>query len=1079
MRTGGLTGLLVIALTILLVTRGAAQPRSPQSFLEWLAVAVEAENEQRYRDAARAYMQALAFRPLDPTLNLTLYRYEGSPDYLLRAAEGLLKEPRTDTEIVRRLCDGLMGRYSFDERDRPIPLMLLPPQARKTIVQRFGKWLFPDLLSEAQYRFAEGERDRAVSLLRQIVLAGEPFAPDELFWRMALGRDDYLRRIAADWERDALKTKNPYLFIAVLNIYRHLNDLSSIRRLFPHALAAAQGSRRSRQLLGFCMERTGWKEGMAAVRTEQEEFGDSPLLLGRQAADAAQQGQIERVKRLVLRYSAEYPWDAPIPFRQYFATSGWHDLPDSEAGSEAGADTITRMLIRHLNHPDQFRYWLKMAVIQGTQRFPRTSIPEEVLSEYVERNLPPDYLVVIVERILPLLKEMGLPQRLLETQTRRLSDACISAYHQLGYYRLANRLSQQKSSLPPSESVWQAVLVGWERTAAQDESMAYTVDGVGHHTSRSSRLLGTILHMAHALVKEGRSREASRVASSELSGYPREWREGLVHAVAFFEKGIPAIVPFAQWLGKMAATDSALVTTGYHILKSLVGDELAQAAVVALLAVMPEPRHPTEQMRVNLESILRPPTLFGLSQLDLRQPPSILDPLPPPPRSVALLAEHLPPQLWDSRFFSRLGSPWLSAYHEPFVRRYPNTAACVLHRLWQTNRTSDKNAVRRELRALRKARHWHTVDWRRIPPLSETVLSAASKQEALELLDIVSVHAPKEVRPVLQQQKLILMAHPPDAPPLPVQVMLLEEAVWNRPVSLEQKVDAVQEITFAAPEAAAVLLEKMLPELLEYGADHRHWNILFLRYCWTLLDVVERRPTLAPKLRPLFERAIAQSAVLKRELVFERATLATMAGKPQRAAEYLLQVLRQPDSARGGRSWALLFAALVKLPLPSEGYRQLQAATEEWLREEQPSLSRIEGILKEIPNYGINIVYTGGRRTYHGYASEEGLRILAQTLTRYVQQFPGVIPVPFVKTIVGHARTVYSRDDVAGAAPAWKELMHACLRDILLLSPEDARQLADSLRIMHLPSTDYAWAQAFRRDLEEIITLLQSGGERS
>jgi len=169
----------------------------------------------------------------------------------------------------------------------------------------------------------------------------------------------------------------------------------------------------------------------------------------------------------------------------------------------------------------------------------------------------------------------------------------------------------------------------------------------------------------------------------------------------------------------------------------------------------------------------------------------------------------------------------------------------------------------------------------------------------------------------------------------------------------------------------------------------------------------------------------------------------------------------------------------VKLPLPSEGYRQLQAATEEWLREEQPSLSRIEGILKEIPNYGINIVYTGGRRTYHGYASEEGLRILAQTLTRYVQQFPGVIPVPFVKTIVGHARTVYSRDDVAGAAPAWKELMHACLRDILLLSPEDARQLADSLRIMHLPSTDYAWAQAFRRDLEEIITLLQSGGERS
>jgi len=1078
MRANGLTGLLLAALAALLVTRGAAQPRAPQSFAEWLAVAVEAERGQRHGDARGAYAQALALRPLDPVLNLTLYWSEGSPDYLVRAAEGLLKHPHTDTAIVQQICDGLMRRDIFAERQGPLPLMLLSPQTRKTFVQRFGKWLFPDLLSEARYRFAEGEQDRAVSLLRQIALAGEPFAIDEFFWRPSGDTDGRLRRIAEEWEREALKTKNPYLFIAVLNIYWHLKDLSSIRRLFPHALAVAQISRRSRQLLAICMQRIGWKEGMAAVRVEQEEFGDSPLLLGSQVADAAQRGQIDHAKRLALYYWAEYSWDALAPFRPYFAAFGWVESPNSQTASEASDDTIRKMLIRHLNHPEQFRYWVKIAVIRGTQRFPPTSTQAEVLSEYVERNLPPDYVVVVADRILPLLEEMGLPNDLLESQTRRLSDARIAAYHRLGYYRLANRLRQQKSERLPTEGGWQAVSVGWEQTIPQDgaRAKAYTAVDTGHDTSRSSKLLETILHRARALAKEGRSREVLRVASSELAGCPREWREGLVRAVAFFDKGFPAIVPFATWLSKMAATDTALVRTSYLILKSLAGDDLAQALVIAVLAVMPEPRHPIGQVYLDVESILHPPT-FGPS-LDLRQHQTTLALPTPPPRSVELLTEHLPPQLWHNRFFTRLGSPWSSPYHEPFVRRYPNTAACVLHRLWRTVLTGDKNAVRRELLALRKAQHWHTVDWTRIPSLSRSLLNAASKQESLELLNIVSMHAPKAVRPVLQQQKLILLAYPPDAPPLPVQVTLLEAAVWNRPVSLEQKVDTVQEIASAAPEAAGILLEKLLPELLEYDADHPYWNPLFRRYCRTLADVVEKQPALAPRLRRLFEKAIAHSAVLKRDLVLERATLAAMAGKPEQAAEYVLQVLRQPVSAHGERSWTLMFAALVKIPLSAEGYRRLQSAIEQQLSEEQPSLSRIEADLKEIPYYGIASVYTDGRRTHRGYASEQGLRVLAETLIHYVYQFPGVIPVPFVQTVIGHARTVYTRDDVAGAAPAWKELMHACLRDIILLSPDDARELAESLRITHLSSNDYPWAQAFRRDLQEIITLLQSGGER-
>lgn len=1054
---------------ILLIISVFAQEAHAQSFAQWVARALDAESQREYGAAREAYHHAQELRPLDVVLNMKLYSLTGDRAYLLRAAEGLLQEPHPQHELVEQICDLLMNHTYFVEYNTPLPLTLLPAEKRKAFMQRFAKWLFPDLLTEARYYLITNEREKAVSIMRRIALCGEPFALDELLWGPPAKRDDWRRQIAEQWEREALKTKHPCLFVAVLNMYWHLQDLPSIRRVFPHALAATQGDKRYRQLLAICMHRIGWEEGMAKVPLQQEEASDDPIVLERQLMEAARRRQTERARRLFLRCLAEVPgWTQSL---SHHTELDLLSKDPAEAPASADEENIAEMLVRYLQQPERFRYWLKVAVVRGTQLNPPGSTPTDVLVGNFLCKIPPDYVVAVIDKALPLLGEMGLPEPLLKSQTEALQQHRIDAYSRLGYSRLVQKLYQRTTGGFPTENGWRVIPVdgGWTVQGEQPGMDSYTVVG-GQVSSLSVKLLEEVLHRAYTLVKEGRSREAGQVASAVLSQYP-EWREGLVRAVAFFEKGIPAIVPFAQWLSKVAAKDESLVRLCYEMLEPLAGEELAQAVLVAVLAVFKEPESRMEQTRLHIHSILYP------EGYPLR---SLVTPSPPlsPPRVVELLAEYLRPDLWDSRFFTRLGSPWTSQYHTPFVRRYPDAAACVLHRLWQTALTHDKNAVRQGLRLLRKARHWHTVDWLQLPQLASLVRGVASAREALELVDIAFVHAPKAFHPALQRAKIALRANPPDALPLDVQVEMLTEVVLKQPMPAQEKIEDLRTVAFTNPEAVTTVLERLLPDLMMNDSDNLYRNNLLWRYCRTLSDIAEREPQLASRLYRLFEKAVSRDVSLKYSMAYERASLASLVGKEEQSLQCLLQAssVETPGVVSGA---SLLFRGMVKIPLSPEGYRHLQEALQEWLRKEAPSLTRITNMLQDIPSYGVAIVYTDGRKTYHGTASETGLRMLAEALIDYVRRFPGVIPKSFADAVIVHARHVYSRDDVAGAAPAWKQLMHASLRDIILLSPEDARSMAENLRIFYLSSSAYDIPETFRKEITEIIGLLQSGGERS
>ncbi|MGC8784274.1 MAG: hypothetical protein ACP5RN_07800 [Armatimonadota bacterium] len=811
MRAACLKALLGILLIISVFAQGACA----QSFAQWVARALDAESRREYDAAQEAYHHALELRPLDVVLNIKLYSSgTGDHTYLLRAAEGLLQEPHPQHELVEQICDLLMNRPYFVEYNAPLPLTLLPAEKRKAFIQRFAKWLFPDLITEARYYLITNEREKAVSIMHRIALCGEPFALDELLWGPPAKRDDWRRQIAEEWEREALKTKHPCLLVAVLNMYWHLQDLPSIRRVFPHALAATQRDRRYRQLLAICMHRIGWKEGMAKVPLQQEEASDDPSVLERQLMEATRRGQTDRARRLFLRYWAEVPGWAQSSL---FYHAGFDLLGEDHAEASVDERNIEKMLVRYLQQPEGFRYWLKVAVVRGTRLIPLGTTPTDVLVCNFLDKIPPDYVVAVIDKALPLLDEMGLPEPLLKSQTEFLQQHRIDAYSRLGYDRLVRKLRQRTTGGFSTESGWGVTPAGWGQTV---------------------------------------------------------------------------------------------------------------------------------------------------------------------------------------------------------------------------------------------------------------------KREQPEMVDTVFVHAPKAFRPALQRTKIALRANPPDALPLDVQVEILTELVLKQPMPAREKIEDLRTVAFTNPEAVTTVLERLLPDLMINDPDSLYGNNLLWGYCRMLSDIAERKPQLASRLHRLFEKAVAQDDSLRYSMAYERASLASLAGKKEQALHCLLQAssVETPGVVSGA---SLLFHGMVKIPLSPEGYHHLQEALQDWLRREVPSLTRITEMLRDIPSYGVARVYTGGRKTYYGTASETGLRMLAETLIDYVQRFPGVIPKSFTETVIAHARHVYSRDDIAGAAPAWKQLMHASLRDIILLSPDDAREVAENLRFSYLSSSAHDISEAFRKDITEIIGLLQSGGERS
>ncbi|MEJ5253308.1 MAG: tetratricopeptide repeat protein [Armatimonadota bacterium] len=733
MRHSVFTNLLTV---LFLITTASviAQQNLPQNCEEWIALAQQYERARRYEKAAEAYVHALTLRPDDIHLNLKICElYPLARWWYIRAAESLLRAPNPDPEAVQKLCTLLtkpLHPEISDPEQRDTPLAHLPKDLQIRLADRFAPQLFLSPLAEAKHRLRLEQYDRVGELLLQMVRQGDPFAPRQLYRTMATEVGDWRRQLAQVWEKEATRSKDPALLIALLDMYWHLQDLPSIRRLFPKALSAVRGD--YRRMLAQLMQEIGWGEGIKQVPIA---FERGPSLQPVHPVER-QEAEPQQAKSLLRGDAAEY----------------------------------SRGVVHRAYGEDQRRHYVGFAYPRLAERY------------------------------------------------RASENGCIQLAS------LSVSLEAGKMSSVPILRTW------------RDED---------------TRLIAQVVRLAARLVKEGRTAHAEREAQQALPLHP-DWQEGVALCIRVIQKGVPAVVPFAQWLNRVCEPEWQPLHKCYEQVFQVTGEQTARALFVAVLALGEEPRN--NQPLVHYGTLATTPGAYNIDQYafslridNLSAPREI-----PPPADVQSLAEYLPPQMWKPSFFWRLTWNLLpSPLIAPFAQLYPDTAVCVLYRLFTAAHQRQNARINADLDALRKAQHWHTVDWTQLLLALPSFRFIAGEDATLRLVDILLAHAPEKHRMALQTLKAETYAlkqlRTNSSSPR------TEQAFWQAmsyPAPLYTRVALVNGIWEQHPELAFRLLRRLLPDLQMNSAPdlspswHRLYDDLLSR-------IVKKRPELATEAHSL------------------------------------------------------------------------------------------------------------------------------------------------------------------------------------------------------------------------------------
>lgn len=1060
------------------VTTSAQQP-DKRDISYWLGVARDAEQRGDRSTVYRAYCEALALQPENPHLNLKVLQLrlqarnlQDAEDYVIRAAQGFLKNPRAYAELAGDLAELLMGDIPESFGDLPLdgryltvtPFYQMPDQLKRQALQVLPHHrLFRNPLREVFAWLSLGEREKAAQRLEELVLGG--LIDSGLWSAMQHNRlvdAGWLRTLAKQWEERVQRKPDVRLLQAILELEWHLMNVPALRRLLPVMQKIAK---EDEQFVKWCadwLERSGWLEGKRVFtgETTASKPPQRPLSLGAELKEAVQIGDYNRARRALFEIAAqERNMDVAVAqdstLRNMLA-NGWHDLVKRLFPADAnlyltGTLVAAQLLEGTVFEDKEFEYWLDRLYRQDAGK-----CAGAVLSAaHTLDDSAPEQAIWVLEHALPRFPG-----------NRDMIQLLSELYRRTGYAHRAQRLQTASTTLHvPAPLPLPAPDGGEPSPPAPAEDLHTRIEKAEEKLRHASvtgapqeQLMEALLETAalYARLPDGAPRARQRAASL-LPLHP-EWREGFVKAEAMFRRGVQEVVPFTLWLNdhfgenllRYHAYRFQIARSVMDTLQRLGGRTLTVALALAT-AVTLDRRQGSPAAEFSLNWLLPP-----------KDPSAPVSPTPPnpfeelSPADRQALVKQLTPDLWHPDLFLRTGYVLHPAFFKAMKQAYPNAAQCILHELaiemLQPPAGASPEALLRAAERLKRATHWNSLNWEQLQDVLNSARAYRRTAGAIALIRAALPHAPARVAPLLKRQLLVcettqLLEKARSVQDEQVTALakeLREKLLADEEWSYEQ-MQLLQQLAFVSPEMALALLAEMLPDMfICYPAN----RAMPLAHFNPALNLLERIAAEHPSLR---ERANALTA----EILDYAETVAPQSpdwqnpawvnalartGRKTRAVRLLEENLKRP---------IVFLPAVVNLTLEteltSETRSQIRTAVVDWLVRRRVGMSWLTDSLG-ISHLGKLSTYSvrGGRQAHYIQPDPRGVALWAEILTDYLSKYPALIPLDPMRRLLSLIGSVYQREDLRDALPAWRELLRIILNK-LAQNPEDLHAMAPEL----------------------------------
>lgn len=1048
----------------------ASQQADKRDVSYWLGVARDAEQRNDSSTVYRAYCEALALQPENPHLNLKVLQLrlqarnlQNAEDYVIRATQGFLKNPQAYVELAGDLAELLMGDIPESFGDLPLdgryliitPFYQMPDQLKRQAMQTLPHHrLFRNPFREVLAWLSLGEKENAARRLEELVLEG---LIDSGHWSAMqhnrLVDVRWLRALARQWEESVQRKPNVRLLQALLDLNWHLMNVPALRRLLPLMQKVAKEDEQFAKWCTDWLERSGWLEGKKAFREETtvSKPPQRPLSLQAELKEAVQSGDLDHARRVLFEIAAqERDMDVAVAQDSMLCdmlANGWHELvkrifPEDANLYLTGTLVATQLLEGTVFQDREFDYWLDRLHRQDASKCAGVVLSAARTLD----NSAPEQAIWVLERALP-----RFPGN--RDMTQLLSDL----YRRTGYGHRAQRLQTASTTLHVTEPLPLPAPDGGEPSSPAPANDLRTqieeAEGKLRHASVTGapqeQLLQALLETAalYARLPDGTSR-ARQQAESLLPLHP-EWREGFVKAEAMFRRGVQAVVPFTLWLND-CVLENLSAPSMLETLQRIGGRTLTVALALAI-AVTLDRRQDSPVAELDLNLLLPP-----------EDPSAPVSPMPPnpfeelSPADRQALVKQLTPDLWHPNLFLRTRAGFHPAFFKAMKQAYPNAAGCILHELametlWSPAGASSE-ALLRAAERLKRATHWNSFNWERLQDVLNSARAYRRTAEAIALIQAVIPHAPAQVVPLLKRQLLVcetiqLLEKLQNAQDKKIAArvkelreQLLADEGWSY-----ERVQLLQQLASVSPETSLALLAEILPDMFICYPANRTMPLTHLNPALNLLEqIASEHPSLRERASALTQEILDYAeAVAPQALNWQnRAWVSALArtGRKSRAVRLLEENLKRPAAFL-----PVVVDLTLETELTGEMRSQIRTAVVNWLVRRRVGMSMLADSLA-VSHLGRLSTYSvrEGRQVYYIQPNSQGVALWAEILTDYLSKYPTLIPLDPMRRLLSLIGSIYQRDDLRDALPAWRKLLRTLL-DKLAQNPEDLQALAPEL----------------------------------
>jgi tetratricopeptide (TPR) repeat protein len=768
-------------------------------------------------------------------------------------------------------------------------------------------------------------------------------------------------------------------------------------------------------------------------------------------------------------------WDIALRYKQLPEIEAW--LKEQRPNFPLGYFPAIARLYLQIAKPKEALNWLEEALAIAKERGWLGDAEIHAQVHYMLRSPDPR----AVEEAMKLREKVARTSGLFHPETYEMRLTCLLW---LGRTEDAKRVLDEARRLYPDhpftdrvQGLAQIAITDWNEELKRE---------IERWQNLAAPNYDTLVRLAYATVKAGKTNEAKELAGKLMAGMP-EWREGYIRAVEFFAHRIDAVVPFARWFSETASNSRwrhAVEETGNAI--RILGETSLYGAFMLSSVLLFSDSEGNQPQRMalpheltQLVEVASKDWWFLMTDEDKERLRSIL--------TKERINMHALNQLkllsHRADLFGSDGGKSFRKWLETIQGSQRKSAQVLICQLRERLPQIDREQLRQLISQLEQA-DWSDAN---LCPLTffqlpKRIADKGFRDEAIALLQIAIKHAPQEQKANLMAQLTELTGKLPEQPKgseaKDGKAWLIQaQAAWMAGrhneakqaalkalefgLSVNEQVDALKVLASSDPELALKLVSEQLSKFLVAEPNSDTPNHL-IRLADVLFEISKARKDLAAKVVPVLERVSNFSEGTKINTYSQLALVHFWAGNKMQGITILFEQLD-----KGKPEWNLhkVIGVMIRADISEDVRSEIAQRLGSYIQSRRVSLSTLARELGNVRELTLMGSFDPRTRRSLLEISPDGLVALARLLKRQLDATETIIPREFLEETlrrVHHFALVKKPFSQERLLPdevvnAWWELFEAAFQKALK-TPGAAKSLKQWLRQFWVerPDTEFS-----------------------